>query len=97
MKLARLILAGSLLTLIGTTAMAQQASKGMITTINRLDGTISIAQVPSGTVGDSGGGAIQQYKASGELLDPVHVGDMVTFSVTDADGKKTITKLDWTK
>jgi hypothetical protein len=95
MKLAKLILAGVLLATVPSIALAQQSSEGMITMINRLDSTIAIKQVQEGTVGASGGGATeQQFAASADMLDSVHAGDRVKFTVGDKGGKKTITKIE---
>ena len=95
MKLAKLILAGVLLATVPSIALAQQSSEGMITMINRLDSTIAIKQVQEGTVGASGGGAIeQQFAASADMLDSVHAGDRVKFTVGDKGGKKTLTKIE---
>ena len=95
MKLSKLILAGVTLAAVPSIALAQQASEGMITMINRLDSTIAIKQVQEGTVGASGGGATeQQFKASADMLDSVHAGDRVKFTVSDNGGKKTITKIE---
>jgi Cu/Ag efflux protein CusF len=95
MKLAKLVLTGSLLIGLSSLAAAQQTMTGTITTIDRLSGTIAIQQTQSGTVGASGGGATEQkFKAADALLENVHAGDKVTFSVTESDGKKTITKID---
>jgi hypothetical protein len=95
MKLAKLVLAGSLLIGMPSLASAQQTLTGTVTTIDRLSGTIAIQQKQSGTVGSSAGGAIeQQLKASDDLLEKVHAGDRVTVSVTDSGGKKTATKIE---
>jgi copper binding protein CusF len=95
MKLAKLILAGVMLATVPSMALAQQSSEGMITMINRLDSTIAIKQVQEGTVGASGGGAIeQQFAASADMLDSVHAGDRVKFTVGDKGGKKTLTKIE---
>ena len=94
MRLTRLILAGAAIAGFSVAALAQQASTGVVTTINRLAGTIGIEATPSGTVG-SDSRATEQFKVqSGGLLDEVHAGDRVTFSVTDANGIKTITKIE---
>ena len=78
MKLAKLVLTGSLLIGIASLAWAQQTLTGTVTTIDRISGTIAIAQTQSGTVGSSTGGAIeQQLKASDALLEKVHAGDKV--------------------
>ena len=94
MKLARLILAGSLLTVIPSMASAQEALTGTVTTIDRINGTIAIQHPQSGTVGASGGGIIERFKASDAALEKVHAGDRVTFSASESGGQKTITKLE---
>jgi Cu/Ag efflux protein CusF len=95
MKLAKLVLTGALLIGIPALASAQQTLTGTVTTIDRISGTIAIAQTQSGTVGASTGGATeQQLKASDALLEKVHAGDKVTVSVTESGGKKTITKIE---
>jgi Cu/Ag efflux protein CusF len=72
---------------------ADQNAKGMITGINRLNGTIAIEPAQEGTVGQSG--ASEQYKVQdGAMLDAVHAGDRVTFSARENGGVKTITKLE---
>jgi Cu/Ag efflux protein CusF len=95
MKLAKLVLAGALLTGIPALASAQQTLTGTVTTIDRISGTVAIAERQSGTVGSSTGGAIeQQFKASDDVLEKIHAGDRVTVSVTESGGKKTVTKIE---
>jgi hypothetical protein len=95
MKLAKLMLAGAMLATAPSMALAQQSSEGMIVMINRLDSTIAIRQVPEGTVGAGGGGATeQQFAASADMLDSVHAGDRVKFTIGENAGKKTITKIE---
>ena len=95
MKLARLILTGSLLMVIPSVASAQQSQNGMVTSINRISGTVGIQQTQNGTVGASSGGATeQQYKAPDGALEKLHAGDKVTFSASEIVGKKTITKIE---
>jgi Copper binding periplasmic protein CusF len=95
MKLARIVLAGALLTAIPSLALAQQALTGTITTLDRISGTIAIRQAQSGTVGASAGGATEQeYKAPDGVLNTLHAGDKVTFSVTESGGNKTLTKIE---
>ena len=94
MRLATISLAGAMA--IGAcmpAAMAEQATEGMITGINRLNGTVAIQQTSSGTVGASVPAAEQFKVQDGALLESVHAGDRVTFSVTESGGVKTITKL----
>jgi Cu/Ag efflux protein CusF len=99
MRLATITLAGAMFTgvlAVGAcmpAAMAEQATEGMITGINRLNGTVAIQQTPGGTVG-ANAPASEQFKVQdGALLESVHAGDRVTFSVTESGGVKTITKL----
>jgi hypothetical protein len=94
MRLAKMILAGSLLTVISSVALAQQALTGTVTTINRISGTITIQQTQSGTVGANTAGATEQFKVQAGMLDTVHAGDRVTYSVSETGGTKTITKLE---
>ena len=93
MKLARLILAGSMLTIISSVTWAQQPLTGTITTIDRISGTIAIKQAQSGTVGASADGPVEKYKVQGSMLDTVHAGDRVSFTVSESGGTKTITKI----
>jgi Cu/Ag efflux protein CusF len=85
---------------LGAVAFAQQqGSAGTITGINRLTGTVAIAPTQSGTVGSnaptSAPAPAEEFRVKdGALLEAVHAGDRVTYSVTDAGGEKTITKLD---
>ena len=95
MKLVGIVLAGSVLTVIPSLALAQQSLTGTIIMVDRISGTIGIQQAQSGTVGAGTGGATeQQYKAPDGVLDRLHAGDKVTFSVSDIGGKKTITKIE---
>jgi len=94
MRLAKTVLAGSMLTVISSVALAQQALTGTVTTIDRISGTIAIQQAQSGTVGANTGGATEQYKVQDGMLNTLHAGDKVTFSVSETGGTKTITKLE---
>ena len=60
MRLAKTVLAGSMLTLISSVTLAQQALTGTVTTIDRINGTIAIQQTQSGTVGANTRGATEQ-------------------------------------
>lgn len=94
MRLAKTILAGSMLTLISSAALAQQAMTGTVTTIDRINGTVAIQQSQSGTVGANGSGATDQFKAQADMLNTLHAGDKVKFSTGEAGGTKTITKIE---
>lgn len=77
----------------------QQGSAGTITGINRLTGTVAITPTQDATVGSNGPASArapsEQFKVKdGAMLDAVHAGDRVTYSVAETGGVKTITKLD---
>ena len=95
MKIAKILSAGiAALIITSAAALAQQALTGTITGINRLNDTIAIRQTQSGTVGANTGGAAEEFKVQkGQSLEDLHAGDRVTFSVTEAGGARTITKL----
>ncbi|MBV9565441.1 MAG: copper-binding protein [Bradyrhizobium sp.] len=98
MNIARIILAGAATLVVGTAALADQDQTGMVTQIDRLNHTIAIQPIQSGTVGANTGGAAaataEQFKADdGVSLEEVHAGDRVNFSVRDGGGAKTVTKL----
>ena len=96
MKLATITMAGTAaLTIIGSAAFAQQPQTGMITRIDRTNGTVVIQNTPSGTTGAGSGAAAEEFKTqNGAMLDTIHAGDKVTFSVTGTGNTKTITKFE---
>ena len=81
--------------MLASAAVADDSMTGMITKIDRLNSTIAIQQVQSGTVGaSSGNGPVQEFKAKdAAMLESVHAGDRVSFSTADNNGTTTITKL----
>jgi hypothetical protein len=89
---ARIVLAGFAATsLFMSVASAEQSMSGMITKIDRLNGTVAIQQTQSGTVGANTGGATEFKVQDAGALENVHAGDRVTFST--GDDAKTITKI----
>jgi hypothetical protein len=96
MGTAKFIFAGAAaITLLATGALADDMT-GVVTKIDRLNGTISIQQTQKGTVGGSAGGAgtLQEYKTKdAAMLDAVHAGDRVNYTATDTNGTGTLTKL----
>ena len=97
MKLTQTFLAGSLLALISSVALAQEAVTGTVTMVNRINGTITIQRTPAGTesatVGAAGATA-ELFKAQAGMLNSVHAGDRVSFSFSETGGTKTITKIE---
>lgn len=100
MKMANITLAGFVaLSALGSAALAQQGLTGTVTRIDRLDGTISIQmqkpQTQGGTIGANAGTPEElKVKVQGNLLNTLHAGDRVKFSISDADGGKTITNVE---
>jgi hypothetical protein len=105
MKTASIILTGLAALSIGSVALAQQPMTGTVTRIDRLDGTVAIqlqkTPTQSGTVGANTGTAKTdgpaeelKTKVQGNLLNVLHAGDRVKFSLTEAGGTKTISNLE---
>ena len=96
MKIAGMIMAATAaLSMIGTSAIAQQSRTGMVTRIDRISGTISIRDMPEGTTGANAGAATEEFRVQdGARLNALHAGDRVSFAVSDTAGTKTITKID---
>ena len=105
MKTASIMLAGLAALTFVSTASAEQAMTGTVTRIDRLDGTIAIqlqkTPTQSGTVGANTGGAKAdgpaeelKTKIQGNLLNVLHAGDRVKFSLTEAGGTKTISNVE---
>jgi Cu/Ag efflux protein CusF len=97
MKIATTIAAAIAALCIAGTALAQQTRTGMVTRIDRISGTISISDIPEGTIGANAGAATEEFKVQdGAKLEDLHAGDRVTFAVSDQAGTKTISKIDRT-
>jgi Cu/Ag efflux protein CusF len=96
MRAATILFAGVAAATISLSAYAaDQGATGMVTGINRLNGTIAIQRIQTGTVGANTGGTAEEFKVKdAAMMEDVHAGDRVTFSTTDGSGAKTITKLD---
>lgn len=88
---AKSICALAALAFIGSAALAQDAKTGMVTQIDRLNGTVAIQQKQDGTVGVGGAsGTVKQFKVQGVSLDALHAGDQVSFTQSG----DTITKIE---
>jgi len=101
MKMTAIILAGCAAFIsLSSAASAQQAMTGTVTRIDRIDGIVAIqlqrTPTQSGTVGANTGGPAEELKTKvqGNLLNTLHAGDRVKFSLTDANGTKTITNVE---
>ena len=100
MKTASILLAGLAALTLTSAVSAQQAMTGTVTRIDRLDGTIAIqlqrTPAQSGTVGANTGDTAEELKTKvqGNLLNTLHAGDRVKFSLTEAGGIKTITNVE---
>jgi Cu/Ag efflux protein CusF len=94
MELAKLVLAGSAtLMLMGAAALAQEEQNGQVTKVNRLNNTVAIRPIQSGTVGANAAGVEQEFKVKdGVSLEDLHAGNRITYSVTETGGTKTLTK-----
>jgi Cu/Ag efflux protein CusF len=86
-----LVLAGAG-ALFATAAMAEDVS-GLVTRIDRLNGTIAIQQSQSGTVGASASPTREFKVQETGSLEDLHAGDRVSFTANDVKGVKTITNL----
>jgi len=62
--------------------------------IDRPDRNVVIERQQNGTVGTSAGAKDLLKVPSNLSLDNVHVGDKVSYTVTESAGIKTVTKLD---
>ena len=100
MKTASIMLAGLAALTLGSAASAQEAMTGTVTRIDRLDGTVAVqlqkTPTQSGTVGANTGGPAEELKTKvqGNLLNVLHAGDRVKFSLTETGGTKTISNLE---
>jgi hypothetical protein len=96
MKTVRLALIGAAM-LAATAASAQQEMTGTVTMVARPDHSVAIQRTQEGTVG-SGTGAIDVLKVPDSIsLDTVHVGDKVSYGVTEQGGVKSVTKIEKAK
>jgi Cu/Ag efflux protein CusF len=94
MKTATFLLAGiASLTILGSVAFAQDDQTGQVTQVNRLNNTVAIRPIQSGTVGANTAGSEQQFKVKdGVSLEDLHAGNRITYSTTETGGTKTLTK-----
>jgi Cu/Ag efflux protein CusF len=91
MKIASILLAGTLALGVCVAARADDSQTGLVTQLNRLTNTISIKRVQTGTVGANAAGAEQFKVKDGLSTDKLHAGDKISFQSADKDGVKTLT------
>ena len=99
MKTTGIMITVAAIALCGSVSAQQQSGVGTITGINRLTGRVAITPTQSETVGSNTAAfepaPSEEFKVKdGALLDAVHAGDSVTYTVAETGGVKTITKLD---
>jgi len=96
MRTATIFWAGiAAMTICVNASAAEQGTMGTVTGINRLNSTIAIKRVETGTVGANTSGTAEEFKVKDPaMIEDVHAGDRVTFFTADGGGSKTIIKLD---
>jgi Cu/Ag efflux protein CusF len=94
MKISKFLLAGTAtVILLGSSALAQQEQTGQVTRVNRLNNTIAVRQLQTGTVGANTPGVEEEFRVKdGVSLEDLHAGNRITYSTTETGGTKTITK-----
>jgi Cu/Ag efflux protein CusF len=91
-KLTKAIWASAVIGLMSSAALAQQTLTGTVIRVDEQKGTIAVSQTQSGTVGSTG--EAQDFKLQdGLLFNALRPGDKISFTVSDVNGTKTITKL----
>ena len=92
MKIATILLAGTLVLGVSGAANADDSQTGVVTQLNRLNNTVSIKRVQNGTVGANTSGAAENFRVKDGLsTDKLHAGDKISFQSADKDGVKTLT------
>ena len=92
MKIASILLAGTLVLGVSVAARADDSQTGLVTQLNRLTNTISIKRVQTGTVGANTSGAAENFKVKeGLSTDNLHAGDRISFQSADRNGVMTLT------
>jgi Copper binding periplasmic protein CusF len=95
MPTAKMILAGASVLCILSSAASAETLTGRVMRINRLTNTIAIQHTKDGMVDANGDSPTEEFRTQdGVSLENVHVEDRVTYSVSNTDDVKTITKLE---
>lgn len=79
-----------------STAHGQELRRGTVASVDEPTGSITISQMPDGTVGSSSSAAASDKFAvqDGLLFNALRQGDKVMFSSTKINGVETIVKLE---
>jgi hypothetical protein len=93
MKIGSILLAGAAaLSIISSAAWAEDPQTGLVTQLDRLNNTVAIKRVQTGTVGANVASPAEQFKVKdGMSTENLHAGDRISFSTADKNGVKTIT------
>jgi hypothetical protein len=92
MKIATILLAGTLVLGVSGAARADDSQMGQVTQLNRLTNTISIKRVQTGTVGANTAGAAENFRVKDGLsTENLHAGDRISFQAAEKDGVQTLT------
>jgi hypothetical protein len=92
MKIASILLAGTLVLGVSGAATAEDAQTGLVTQLNRLTNTIAIKRVQTGTVGANVSSPAEQFKVKDGLsTENLHAGDRISFQSADNNGVKMLT------
>ena len=95
MRMSRTIIFGTAAAaMFSLGALAQQSHHGTVVQVEEQKGTITVSEAQAGTTGSSAGATAQEYRLQdGLLFNALQVGDVVTFTVEEKGGVKTITEL----
>lgn len=93
MRTAKLILLSAAAAGALTSPVLAEDMSGLVTKVDRLNGTIAIQQIQGGTVG-AAGGATREFKVQDAgTLEKLHAGDKVNFTTVDSKGAPTVVNL----
>jgi Cu/Ag efflux protein CusF len=96
MNKSKFFLATAVFIVLSSTAFAQQTmTSGTVTKVDEPNGTIRIQYGQPGTVGGTSADTSEDFKVKdGLLFNALQAGDKVQFSAEQAEGAKTITKIE---
>lgn len=82
-------------TMFSAGALAQGSHHGTVVQVEQTKGAITVLEDPTGTTGSTAqANTLQEYKLKdGPLFNALNVGDVVSFTVEEKGGVRTITQL----